>query len=302
MKAIITKSMSKDPASAPSVGLARQLLLTLGLALGLVLVSSDARAQNDGADVVSNAVVEAAANMVSNALVQLTETASTNDVATNDAAPPVETTSDTNLMPSANLPSSPQLGPKESRRQWLLRQRAGAPAANDAGNTNEMARTDGSSSPFRPVKPDYAAFKLVTERNIFDPNRVPHHPGVQPVVKTVESFGLVGIMSYEKGTFAFFDGNSSQYTKAVKLNDTIAGYKVSKIDPNSVSLIAGTNQVELQVGMQLRHQENGGWVPSAASEIYAPTPTASTTARADTTSSSADNDILERLRKKRKQE
>lgn len=122
------------------------------------------------------------------------------------------------------------------------------------------------------------------------------------MVKTVESFSLVGVMSYDKGTFAFFDGTSSQYTKAVKLNDTIAGYKISKIDPNSVRLLAGTNQVELQVGMQLRRQESGDWVPSAVSEIYAANSAPSAATHAETTSSSDNNDVLERLRKKREQE
>ena len=273
----------------------------LALALGLWLSGSIARSQNDGADVVSNAVVEAAANLVSNAMMQMSEAASTNELATNEVAQPADTVGDTNPIPN-DLPSSPQLGPKESRRQWLLRQRAGAPATNVPGNNSESTRSDGAASPFRPVKPDYAAFKLVTDRNIFDPNRVPHRPGGQPVVKTVESFSLVGVMSYDKGTFAFFDGTSSQYTKAVKLNDTIAGYKISKIDPNSVRLLAGTNQVELQVGMQLRRQESGDWVPSAVSEIYAANSTPSATTHAETTSSSDNNDVLERLRKKREQE
>jgi hypothetical protein len=275
-----------------------------GLVLGLLLTCFTARAQNDGADAAaSNALVEAAASIVSNAIVQLSEAASTNDIASNDVAQAAATTNETNVIDTNSLPLSPQLGPLESRRQWLLRQRAGTPVTNDSGGPNDRAQTNRAAfSIFRPAKPEFTAFKLITDRNIFDPNRVPHRPGSQPKLKIVESFALVGIMSYEKGTFAFFDGNSSEYTKAVKVNDSIAGYKIARIGPNTVNLVAGTNRAELQVGMQLRREESGNWVPSSQTEIYAPNSTSSASTHSDSISNSADNDILERLRKKREQE
>lgn len=277
-------------------------LCGLALVFGLSLIGPAVRAQND-ADVVSNAVIEAAASIVSNAMVQLSEATTTNEIASNSVPQTTEGTVETNVVDTNNLPASPQPGTLESRRQWLFRQRAGTPVTNDAGSPNGRTPTNGvAESLFRPVKPEFSAFKLITERNIFDPNRVYYRPGSQPVRKTTESFGLVGIMSYEKGTFAFFDGNSSQYTKAVKLNDSIAGYKVTKIEPNAVSLLAGTNRVELRVGMQLRRDEGGEWAPSSQSEVYAANASTSSSAHADSSPSGADNDILERLRKKREQE
>jgi len=274
------------------------------LALGLLLICSNAHAQNDAADAASNAVVEAAAAIVSNAIVQLTEVVYTNEVAASNDVTQTTTTTETNAIDTNNLPGSPQLGPLESRRQWLLRQRAGAPVTNDFGNPDQRSQTNAAAEAmFRPVKPEFSAFKLVTDRNIFDPNRAPHRPsGSQPPPKIANSFALVGVMSYEKGTFAFFDGNSSEYQKAVKVNDTVAGYKVTRIEPNSVSLLAGTNHVELRVGMQLRREEGGAWIPSSQSEIYAANSTPSASAHADSSSNGADNDILERLRKKREQE
>ena len=62
-------------------------------------------------------------------------------------------------------------------------------------------------------------------------------------------------MTYEKGTFAFFDGTSSEYKKALKLADAIAGYKVTNIAPNGVKLASGTNELDLSVGAQLRREE-----------------------------------------------
>lgn len=296
MNALATKSLNSMPAKGVEWALA--------LAIGLLLICSRALAQSDAADIASNAVVEAAATLVSNAIVQLSDAAATNEVASNDVSQAAAGTGETNFVDTNHLLRSPQLGPQESRRQWLLRQRAGAPVTNESGGPNDRAGTNESASGlFRPVKPEFSAFKIVPDRNIFDPNRIPHRPNNQPKAPVVESFALVGIMSYEKGTFAFFDGSSRDYTKAAKLNDIIAGYKITKIDPNAVNLLAGTNRVELQVGMQLRREEGGGWLPSTRSEIYAANSSStSATTHSDSGSSSADNSILERLRKKREQE
>jgi hypothetical protein len=113
-------------------------------------------------------------------------------------------------------------------------------------------------------------------------------------------------MSYEKGTFAFFDGTSADYKKALKLTDSIAGYKVSNIAPNAVKLVSGTNELELSVGAQLRREEDGPWLLSGQSISYAATPaststngvTAATT-NSDTTSGAAESDIIKRLMQKR---
>jgi hypothetical protein len=152
------------------------------------------------------------------------------------------------------------------------------------------------------VKPEYTTFKLITERNIFDPNRVRRRGGPVAKAKTVESFGLVGVMSYDKGTFAFFDGSSSAYKKAVKVADTIAGYKVTNIDANTIKLAAGTNHVELRVGMQLRREEGGDWAAAAQSETYASDSTAAAAVHSDSSASGVEGDVLERLRKRRDQE
>ena len=113
------------------------------------------------------------------------------------------------------------------------------------------------------------------DRNIFDPNRYPRRPGIEARVRRPKSFDsltLVGTMTYEKGTFAFFDGTSSEYKKALKLTDAIAGYKVTNIAPNSVKLASGTNELELSVGAQLRREEDGPWLLAGQSRSYAATP------------------------------
>src|SRR5262249_17830627 len=48
--------------------------------------------------------------------------------------------------------------------------------------------------------------------------------------------------------------------------ETIAGYTVTAIAPNSVKLSSGTNAIELNVGNQMRREEEGEWHVSTVSE------------------------------------
>jgi hypothetical protein len=82
----------------------------------------------------------------------------------------------------------------------------------------------------------------------------------------VDSFGLVGTMSYEKGPFAFFDGTSSEYRKALKRDDGIAGFKVADIEPAYVKLASPSNEIELAVGMEMRREDKGEWHLAARAE------------------------------------
>ena len=160
-----------------------------------------------------------------------------------------------------------------------------------------------------PVSLDYAAFKVIVDKNIFDPNRLPHRPGVASVrrPRSVDSLTLVGTMTYEKGTFAFFDGTSSDYKKALKLTDTIAGYKLTTIAPNGVKLASGTNEVDLGVGAQLRREEDGPWLLGGKGGSYSDTPTSTSataaapaaTAESDAAPSGPESDVLKKLMERR---
>src|SRR5438552_5385727 len=111
-------------------------------------------------------------------------------------------------------------------------------------------------------RPSYDTFKLIAERNIFNQSRrgARIRSSYQETRRTrFEAVTLAGTMSYEKGTFAFFEGTSSDYTKAVKAADKIAGYEVKEVAPNFVKLASSTNEIELRVGMQLRREEGGEW-------------------------------------------
>jgi hypothetical protein len=127
------------------------------------------------------------------------------------------------------------------------------------------AQTNSADAPV-----DYSSFsKFIADRNIFDPNRVPHEPNtpvhvVHAPVRVPDSFSLVGVIGYGEGrlagVYAFFDGSSLEYRKSAQVNDSIAAFKIAAIGPNSVTLTAGTNQTVLRIGEQLRDDGAGHWV------------------------------------------
>src|SRR5208282_5478437 len=77
-----------------------------------------------------------------------------------------------------------------------------------------------------PAGNDYSSFRIIAERNIFDPNRYPHT--TRSVRRTANNrapaFLLAGTMTYKKGMLAFFDGTDSDYRKVLATNGVINGY------------------------------------------------------------------------------
>src|SRR5882762_4002517 len=109
------------------------------------------------------------------------------------------------------------------------------------------------------TRPAFSNFKMVAEKNIFNTKRwaryVPSTNVANLRPRSFDYVALVGIMSYDKGPFAFFEGSRSEYQKVLKREDSIAGFKVGEIESSSVKLVSATNQIELKVGMQLARQE-----------------------------------------------
>ena len=130
-----------------------------------------------------------------------------------------------------------------------------------------------------PGPQEYAAFShFITDRNIFNPNRVPHYynrnstyrprstsrrngtPGIQ----------FVGTMNYEKGMFAFFGGNSADLSKVLQVGGKIADYTITEISLDSVRLESADKkeQPAMKVGEGFR-QEKGKWVLAGAGDLPA---------------------------------
>ena len=121
------------------------------------------------------------------------------------------------------------------------------------------------------VVQDYSSFNVIADRSIFDPNRSRRSTrgggggGPERKAVKVESFTLVGTMSYAKGELAFFDGSESQYRKAFKPQGTIAGYKLTVIAANSVKLEKDGKTIEMFMGAQMKKRDDDPWELTASS-------------------------------------
>ena len=104
-----------------------------------------------------------------------------------------------------------------------------------------------------PGPQEYASF---SHRNIFDPGRQPHHSSsyVRHTTRRTRSDGppglqLVGIMSYEKGPFAFFNGNNPDLQQALPVAGKIAGHTILEISANQVRLESDDKKEQLTLGV-----------------------------------------------------
>ena len=153
---------------------------------------------------------------------------------------------------------------------------------------------------------DFSSFRIISQRNIFDPNRTARHRDRSGQSrKAADAFFLVGTMSYDKGHFAFFDGTRSEYRKVLQSTGAIGDYQVAEIQPNSVKLEAGGRQVEMKVGTQMERQDAGGWQLVANSELPSAAVDNTTSTANDTAnppSSGEVNDVLKKLMQQREQE
>jgi hypothetical protein len=187
-----------------------------------------------------------------------------------------------------------------------------------AGGT--MASAQSNDAPGPAAYPAFSGF--IATRNIFDPNRYPRgsRPArtyrTQRTQRSAPAFMLVGTMSYEKGMFAFFDGNQPDLRKALyqSNSNSIAGFTVAEITLAGVKLQTADKKqtVRMKIGEVMR-QEGGGWQLAGQGELFAGTsvgPVATPSAAADSSPETSaapspaleGNDILKKLMQQREQE
>lgn len=164
----------------------------------------------------------------------------------------------------------------------------------------------------KPAPNSFDAFKIVTQKNIFDPSRSApgqkRERGSETRPPKVEYLSLVGAMTYGKGDFAFFDGTSSDYRKTVKAGDAIAGYKIAQVTQTNVTLEAEGKTLHMPVGGQLKRVDEGEWTLNASAETFAGSGTSSETKKTENPGGSGSgggsepSDALKRLLERRKQE
>lgn len=211
-------------------------------------------------------------------------------------------------------------------------------AEADASDTaNVSAQPASSPAASARGKQDFSAFKIITERNIFNGNRSGQRitstrsSSLQRSVQ-VDQFALVGTLFSSKGPKAFFDGTESDYRKVLQPGGSIAGFQVSQILPSGVRLMEGTNEMDLRVGNGMRREDRGPWKLATGSASYASSSSGSggsgydshsngsgrsfgrnnsyassnnndhNSSSSDSTSTAEVNDVLKRLMEKRQKE
>ncbi len=153
---------------------------------------------------------------------------------------------------------------------WLSTIALGGTLLFSTWTVNAQNRTNGPA-PQAAVKPAVAppapvlsfdSFKAIPDRNIFNTRRSVRQveaPVVQRREVIVESFALLGTLDYPKGSVAFFEGSSASFRKAVKVDESIGGCKVTAIEPALVKLEANGKPVDLPIGYMLRREDDGDW-------------------------------------------
>jgi len=121
-----------------------------------------------------------------------------------------------------------------------------------------------------PSQLDYNSFRMISDRNIFNPSRYarssPRPRTDSRPASRVEYFTLVGLMAYEKGVFAFFDGTAASYKKTLHGPGDISEFKVASMTPDQLRLVSGTNEFMMHVGMQVRREDEGDWFLTEAGQ------------------------------------
>lgn len=152
---------------------------------------------------------------------------------------------------------------------------------------------------------DFDQFKIIYERNIFDPNRRPRRFQREEVPPTrIETFTLNGTMFAPDGTgYAFFDGSEPRYHNlALTVSNAIGGLKLTEITPDYVCLQSGTNApIELGMNMQMRKRDENPWELIAGTRWADTSATASTLGDSSGSDAGAD-DVVKRLMAKRLKE
>lgn len=177
-----------------------------------------------------------------------------------------------------------------------------------AAETNRVQATP-------PRRIDFDSFRVIAERNIFNPNRYARtsRPEQRREVRTnavVDSIVLTGIMRYEKGDVAFFDGTRSEYRKAARVNSKVGDFTIVEITPRQIKLVAGTNAFQVPVGMQLRRQDGDTWEIANRPESLVASSSGSTSSSSSnspgqdsgSSSSGTEDEVLKRLMQRREQE
>jgi len=170
--------------------------------------------------------------------------------------------------------------------------------------------------------PQFDAFRLISDRNIFSANRrrmaSDDRPTTRPTLPPTEAVRLTGAWIHDAGTsqicVAFFEGSKPEYNASRRLGESIAGYRIAAIRTEGVRLVQDGSQIDIPVGGGISRQTSGKWqvalvsgfAESSGTGPPSSTPSASTTASTGTATATAAggsaSDVLKRMMERRRQQ
>ena len=184
------------------------------------------------------------------------------------------------------------------------------PAPKPAAKSTPKPSSSGKSSErpkvVAPAGPAFETYRLIGDRNIFNPNRVGRSRSADTPTPRTEVIAFVGTMQYEKGLFAFFDSPDTAYRQALNAGGALGKFTVKSIAADSVELERDAKALTLKMGQQLRRPEGGDWsvigVEIVRSEARAAEAAANPGPGAPLAIPADASDALRRLMEKRQQQ
>ncbi len=111
----------------------------------------------------------------------------------------------------------------------------------------------------------YDDFRLVVERNIFNPNRVGRTKAApEEKLVRVDAVSLVGTVQHGTEAIAIFNSTDPAYRKDLRAGESLGEFKLQTISADGVELMREDKPLSLKVAQQLRRVEGKDWTVSAA--------------------------------------
>ena len=139
---------------------------------------------------------------------------------------------------------------------------------SETGSDEEKASNDEDKAPsnrkviLKPDSPSMAEFKLIQERNIFDPDRrKAREPRRErpPEPPREESFTLLGTMTYGQRILAFFEGTERDWTGSFELGKDVGGHILREVAFDKVMLELEGETIALEVGAGRSRRADEAW-------------------------------------------
>ena len=139
---------------------------------------------------------------------------------------------------------------------------------SETGSDEEKASNDEDRAPgtkkgiSKPDSPSMAEFKLIQERNIFDPDRrKAREPRRErpPEPPREESFTLLGTMTYGQRILAFFEGTERDWTGSFELGKDVGGHILREVAFDKVVLELEGETIDLEVGAGRSRRADEAW-------------------------------------------